>query len=132
MALSLHFICSSALALCALLLPETPRQVLGQEFAAGHAVNQKTKTLLYLLHIRFLVRKHKDSKALKVLNKIHPDNDKAESELIEIQSSMRHSTHESFQQKLKYMLSKSVLLRFVCVCVCVCETQWFIVIAGYS
>lgn len=59
------------------------------------------------------MRKHKDPKALKVLNKIHQDNIKAQNELIEIQSSLRHSSHENIQRTLNYLSSKSVLQRYI-------------------
>ena len=60
---------------------------------------------------RFLVKKHKDTKALKVLAKIHPDQGKAEGELSEIQTALRRPVGQNIWQTLKYLFSKSVLPR---------------------
>lgn len=60
---------------------------------------------------RFLVKKHKDTKALKILAKIHQDSNRAQDELVEVQSSLRNSPHQTFRQTLKYTFSKSILLR---------------------
>jgi MFS family permease len=73
------------LALCALFLHETPR---------------------------FLVKKKKVAKALKVLIKIRQDHTKAQSELAEIQSTVRNSrSRESWLQTIKYFCSGSILQR---------------------
>jgi hypothetical protein len=61
---------------------------------------------------RFLVKKHKDTKALKVLAKIHQDQGKAEGELSEIQTALRRPVGQNIWQTLKYLFSKSVLPRF--------------------
>jgi hypothetical protein len=61
---------------------------------------------------RFLVKKHKDTKALKVLAKIHQDQGKAEGELSEIQAALRRPMGQNIWQTLKYLFSKAVLPRF--------------------
>ena len=61
---------------------------------------------------RFLVKKRKDTKALKVLVKIHQDEGKAEGELSGIQTTLRSSKSQNIWQTLKYLFSKPVLPRF--------------------
>ena len=58
------------------------------------------------------MKKHKDAKALHVLSKIHKDSSEAQSVLVEIQLSTRSSTHQSLRETLKYIFSKSILLRY--------------------
>ena len=61
---------------------------------------------------RFLVKKHKDVKALKVLNRIHKDSSKAQSELKEIQLSVRNSPHkDNCCHTLKFFFSWSIIQR---------------------
>ena len=61
---------------------------------------------------RFLVKKHKDAKALKVLTKIHRDESKAQNELTEIQLSVKSSKNQTNSYKtLKYFCSGSVIQR---------------------
>ena len=59
------------------------------------------------------MRKNKDAKALKILSKIHKDSSEAHSKLVEIQSSTRSSTRQSVKETLKYIFSKSILLRYI-------------------
>ena len=83
--ISIEILIGLVLALCALFLHETPR---------------------------FLVKKQKVAKALKVLIKIRKDHMKAQSELTEIQSSVRNSrSRESWLQTIKYFCSGSILQR---------------------
>ena len=105
--LSLHCLCGVALAVGALFLPETPRKAC-KIFFHGHGVFNR----LFCDKNRFLVKKHKDMKALKVLVKIHPDQGRAEGELSEIQTALRQSRSHDIWQTLKYLFSKSVLPRF--------------------
>ena len=84
-AISIEILIGLVLTLCALFLHETPR---------------------------FLVKKQKVAKALKVLIKIRKDHTKAQSELTEIQSSVRNSrSRESWLQTIKYFCSGSILQR---------------------
>ena len=83
--ISVEILIGLVLTLCALFLHETPR---------------------------FLVKKQKVAKALKVLIKIRKDHTKAQSELTEIQSSVRNSrSRESWLQTIKYFCSGSILQR---------------------
>ena len=84
---SVEILLGLVLALCALFLYETPR---------------------------FLVKKRKVAKALKVLIKIRQDHTKAQSELTEIQSSVRNSfvrSRENWFQTIKYFCSGTILQR---------------------
>lgn len=59
------------------------------------------------------MKKHKVSKALKVLVRVHEDDGRARSELSEIQASLGNATHQNIRKTLKYMFSKSVTPRYV-------------------
>ena len=105
--LSLHCLCGIVLAIGALFLPETPRKA--HRFLTHDL--RVFNNLCFVMN-RFLVKKHKDTKALKVLAKIHQDQGKAEGELSEIQTALRRPVGQNIWQTLKYLFSKSVLPRF--------------------
>ena len=61
---------------------------------------------------RFLLKRHKDAKALAVLKKIYKDQRKAESEVVNIQLSLRHSrSMKDYTQTLRYCCSGSIIQR---------------------
>ena len=63
---------------------------------------------------RFLLKKHKDAKALAVLKKIYKEQRKAEDELINIQLSLRHSrSMKDCAQTLRYCCNGNIIQRYV-------------------
>ena len=68
---------------------------------------------LHLVYIcRFLLKKHKDAKAFKVLKKIYKVEDKAQDELESIKLTLRHSTSkEKWTEKIKYFCNFSIIQR---------------------
>ena len=103
--MSVEILIGSVLALGALFLHETPRYVHGSE--KDHRAYKYACII-----IRFLVKKHKDAKALKVLVKIRRDHTKAQSEFMEIQSSIRNSRSQvNWFQTMKYFCSGSIIQR---------------------
>lgn len=65
-----------------------------------------------LITFRFLVKKHKDAKALKVLIKIHRDEQRAQNELGEIQLSVKSSAFKKdWLKTLKDFFSWSIIQR---------------------
>ena len=104
--LSISVLFSSVLALGALFLSETPRYRSTVKHAfCGGIISQH-------ITFRFLVKKHKDAKALKVLTKIHRDESKAQKELTEIQLSVKSSKKQTNSyETLKYFCSGSVIQR---------------------
>lgn len=104
--LSVMIFVGSFLALGALFLPETPRHV-EHEVVGWHYFRNYT---VY----RFLAKKHKYAKALKVLIKIHQDHSKAQSELAEIKSYLRDSvSQKDCFQTVKYFCSGRIIQRWV-------------------
>ena len=70
--------------------------------------------ILLCISCRFLLKKHKDAKALKVLMKIHKIEARAQDELDSIKDSLKHSTSfskKNCSQSLKYFCDFSTIQR---------------------
>ena len=111
---SVQILIGSVLALGALFLHETPRYTRERREIATNAYKCTVSVSMCIITVRFLVKKQKVAKALKVLIKIRQDHTKAQSELSEIQSSVRDPlarSRESWSQTIKYFCSGSILQR---------------------
>ena len=61
-------------------------------------------------HHRWLVKKHRDEQALKILTRIYMEKGRAQTQLEEIQSTV-NTKREAFSQTFKYVLQWKVLKR---------------------
>ena len=101
--LSIPVVIGSCLALGTLLLPRSPR-------SHGHMYRASLSIISSLN--RWLVKKHRDKQALKILTKIYTDPSRAQLQLDEIQSTIG-STKEPLKRTLKYIAQWKILQRYI-------------------
>lgn len=101
------------LILGSIFLPETPR------YGFKHMNSSDIHHYNVFLY-RWLMKKHKYKKALKVLRKIHKDESIAEKEVEEIRASLEN-VKERLRDTLKYLLKWSVFKRYIYHVIFLCQ-----------
>ena len=80
---------------------------------------------------RWLVKRHRDDQALKILTKIcNKDKSRAQSQLEEIQSTVSSASKEPLIQTLKYISQWKILQRYCMFAYISCAVYQYLVVLG--
>lgn len=101
--IGVQFMLGLILALGMLFFPRSPRL---QNYAHTFVLQWTPDT-----QYRWLAKRYRDGEALKILSKIYKDQDRAETQLEEIKSTVS-STKEPFLQTLKYIIQWKMIQRY--------------------